>query len=60
MYCSLNFPRSGSSRLHDIGRRTELKPSAPILLMSSRHSGGVAIADEFAGHLPSYAAGSMG
>ncbi len=59
-YSSLNFPRSGSSRLQDIGRRTELKPRAAILLMSSWHSGGVAMADEFAGHLPSYAAGSIG
>ena len=59
-YCWLNFPRAGSSRLQDMGRRTELKPSAAILLMSSSHSGGVAMADELAGHLPLYAAGLMG
>src|SRR2546423_13180057 len=60
-YCRLNFPRSGSSMLHDIGRRMELKPSSAILLMSSWHSGGVAIADEVPRDLASaYAAGSLG
>ena len=52
-YVWLNCPRAGSSRLHEIGSRSELNPNAAICVMSVRHRGGTLTSEELSGQRPS-------
>src|SRR6266436_445586 len=59
-YLVSNRPRSGSSRLHEIGSRIELNPRAAIVARSAWQSGGYRLEGEFGGQRPSaYAEGSI-